>query len=112
MTFHDDETVLSGNRELIERELTRSVAQVLHLVPGRPGADQRSLRELGVDIVLSVAFVHAERGTEASFAAEVAAFCAPTAAGDDAGAASLAPRQPNPALRQLSSALRHVSGAQ
>lgn len=74
MTFRDDEIAFPGNREMIERELSKSVAQVLHLVPGRlPG--HRSLQEVGVDMVLSVAFVRANRDTGSSFAAEIADVC-------------------------------------
>jgi hypothetical protein len=74
MTFRDDEIAFPGNREIIERELSKSVAQVLHLVPGRL-AGHRSLQEIGVDIVLSVAFVRADRNTAASFAADVVDAC-------------------------------------
>jgi hypothetical protein len=74
MTFRDDEIAFPGNREIIERELSKSVAQVLHLVPGRL-AGHRSLQEIGVDIVLSVAFVRADRNSAASFAADVADAC-------------------------------------
>jgi hypothetical protein len=74
MTFRDDEIAFPGNREVIERELSKSVAQVLHLVPGRL-AGHRSLQEIGVDIVLSVAFVRADRNAAASFAADVADAC-------------------------------------
>lgn len=76
MTFRDDEIAFPGNREIIERELARSVAQVLHMVPGRT-AGHRSLQEIGVDIVLSVAFLHAQRGRESAFAADVADACTP-----------------------------------
>jgi len=72
MMLRDAEIAVPSNRELIERELTRSVAQVLHLMPG-PAAAHRSLQEVGVEIVLSVAFVRATRGAESSFAADVAA---------------------------------------
>lgn len=74
MTFRDDEIAFPGNREVIERELSKSVAQVLHLVPGRL-AGHRSLQEIGLDIVLSVAFVRADRNSAASFAADVADAC-------------------------------------
>jgi hypothetical protein len=74
MTFRDDEIAFPGNREMIERELSKSVAQVLHLVPGRlPG--HRSLQEVGVDMVLSVAFVRANRLAASSFAADIADAC-------------------------------------
>lgn len=74
MTFRDDEIAFPGNREMIERELSKSVAQVLTLVSGRhPG--HRSLQEIGVDIVLSVAFVRASRESASSFAADIADVC-------------------------------------
>src|SRR5262245_32988063 len=74
MTFRDDEIAFPGNREMIERELSKSVAQVLTLVPNRlPG--HRSLQEVGVDIVLSVAFVRATRESHATFAADIADAC-------------------------------------
>lgn len=76
VTLRDDEIAFAGNRELIERELARSVAQVLHLMPGRAAA-HRPLQEIGVDIVLSVAFLRAARGTESTFAADLAGACAP-----------------------------------
>jgi hypothetical protein len=75
MTFQDDEIAFSGSRELIERELSRSVAQVLHLMPGT-ATDNRSLQEVGVDLVLSVAFLRAKTGAESYFAADLAAACA------------------------------------
>jgi hypothetical protein len=71
MTFRD-ETAFPGNREILERELSRSVAQVLHLVPGRTNAGHRSLQEVGVDLILSVTYVRATRHHEAAFAAELA----------------------------------------
>jgi hypothetical protein len=74
MTFRDDEIAFPGNREMIERELSKSVAQVLHLVPGRFGG-HRSLQEVGVDMVLSVAFIRAGRHDAATFAADVADAC-------------------------------------
>jgi len=74
MTFRDDEIAFPGNREMIERELSKSVAQVLTLVPGRhPG--HLSLQEIGVDIVLSVVFVRASRESASSFAADIADVC-------------------------------------
>jgi hypothetical protein len=77
MTFRDDETAFPGNREMIERELSKSVAQVLTLVPGRlPG--HRGLQEVGVDIVLSVAFVRASRDSASTFAADIADACSAT----------------------------------
>jgi hypothetical protein len=76
MTLRDDEIAFAGNRELIERELARSVAQVLHLMPG-PAAGHRPLQEIGVDIVLSVAFLRAARGAEPMFAADLAGACDP-----------------------------------
>jgi hypothetical protein len=78
MTFRDNEIAFPGNREVIERELTKSVAQVLHLVPGK-AAGHRSLQELGVDMVLSVAFVRADRNSAAMFAADIADVCSPGA---------------------------------
>jgi hypothetical protein len=78
MTFGDDEIAFPGNREVVERELAKSVAQVLHLVPGK-AAGHRSLQEVGVEIVLSVAFVRADRGSAATFAADVADVCSPDA---------------------------------
>lgn len=74
MTFRDDETAFPGNREIIERELSKSVAQVLTLVPGRVQGS-RSLQEVGVDIVLSVAYVRASRESHPSFAADIADAC-------------------------------------
>jgi hypothetical protein len=74
MTFRDDEIAFPGNREMIERELSKSVAQVLHLIPGRFGG-HRSLQEVGVDLVLSVAFIRAGRHDAATFAADVADAC-------------------------------------
>jgi hypothetical protein len=73
MTFRDDEIAFPGNREIIERELSKSVAQVLHLVPGK-GAGHRSLQEVGVDIVLSVAFLRAttDQQEPLTFAAQIA----------------------------------------
>lgn len=77
MTFRDDEIAFPGNREMIERELTKSVAQVLHLIPGRlPG--HRSLQEVGVDMVLSVAFVRANRLAASAFATDIADACGAT----------------------------------
>lgn len=76
MTFRDDEIAFPGNREMIERELSRSVAQVLHLVPDRT-VGHRSLQEVSVDMVLSVAFLRARNGSAATFAAEVADACTP-----------------------------------
>lgn len=74
MTFRDDEIAFPGNREMIERELSKSVAQVLTLVPGRhPG--HLSLQEVGVDMVLSVAFIRASSATASSFAVDVADAC-------------------------------------
>lgn len=74
MTFRDNEIALPGDREVIERELTRSVAQVLHLVPGRT-AGHRGLQEVGVDIILSATFVRARSGPPATLAATVADAC-------------------------------------
>src|SRR5213080_4944583 len=74
MTFRDDEIAFPGNREMIERELSKSVAQVLTLVPGRVQG-HRSLQEVGVDIVLSVAFVRATRESAPHFAADIADAC-------------------------------------
>ncbi|HET9139816.1 hypothetical protein [Actinophytocola sp.] len=76
MTFRDDEIAFPGNREMIERELSRSVAQVLHLVPDR-SVGHRSLQEVGVDIVLSVAFLRARADAPAAFAADLADACTP-----------------------------------
>jgi len=74
MTFRDDEIAFPGNREMIERELSKSVAQVLTLVPGRlPG--HLSLQEVGVDMVLSVAYVRASHESASSFAADIADAC-------------------------------------
>jgi hypothetical protein len=74
MTFRDDEIAFPGNREMIERELSKSVAQVLTLVPGRvPG--HLSLHEIGMDIVLSVAYVRASRESASTFAADIADAC-------------------------------------
>ena len=74
MTYRDDEIAFPGNREMIERELSKSVAQVLTLVPGRhPG--HLSLQEVGVDMVLSVAFIRASRESASAFAADVADAC-------------------------------------
>jgi hypothetical protein len=78
MTFRDDEIAFPGNREMIERELCRSVAQVLHLVPDR-AVGHRSLQEVGVDIVLSAAFVRARRDAPQAFAADLADACTPGA---------------------------------
>ena len=72
--IRDDEIAFPGNREMIERELSKSVAQVLHLVPGRlPG--HRALQEVGVDMVLSVTFVRASQHAASSFAADIADAC-------------------------------------
>jgi hypothetical protein len=77
MTFRDDEIAFPGNREVIERELSKSVAQVLTLVPSRlPG--HRSLQEMGVDIVLSVAYVRISRDSASTFAADIADACSAT----------------------------------
>jgi hypothetical protein len=65
----DDEIAFAGNRDVVERELTRSVAQVLLLVPGK-AAGQRSLQEVGVEIVLSVAFVRADSGPASEISRE------------------------------------------
>lgn len=78
MTFRDDEIAFPGNREVIERELAKSVAQVLHLVPGK-ASRHRSLQEVGVDIVMSVAFVRANRESAGAFAADLADACTPGA---------------------------------
>jgi hypothetical protein len=74
MTFRDDEIAFPGNREMIERELGKSVAQVLTLVPGRL-LRHLSLQEVGVDMVLSVAFLRASRESAATFAADIADAC-------------------------------------
>lgn len=73
MTFRDDEIAFPGNREVIERELSKSVAQVLHLVPGKI-AGHRSLQEVGVDMVLSVAFLRVSNDQQgaSTFAAQIA----------------------------------------
>jgi hypothetical protein len=74
MAFRDDEIAFPGNREMVERELSKSVAQVLTLVPGRlPG--HLSLQEVGVDMVMSVAFIRASRESAGSFAADIADAC-------------------------------------
>jgi hypothetical protein len=57
VTFRDDE-IAAGFREMLERELTKSVAQVLHLLPGTHAAHRR-LHDVGVEFVLSVAFIRA-----------------------------------------------------
>ncbi len=75
MTFRDDEIAFPGNREMIERELSKSVAQVLTLVPGRLPR-HLCLSDVGVDLVLSVAYLRAANGSASGFAADIADACA------------------------------------
>jgi hypothetical protein len=59
---------------MIERELSKSVAQVLTLVPSRL-TGHLSLQDVGVDMVLSVAFLRASHESASSFAADIADAC-------------------------------------
>lgn len=63
MTFRDEDCAFPGNREILERELSRSTEQVLRLAP-RPPAGRRTLHELGRDMVLGVQFVKLAEDTE------------------------------------------------
>lgn len=82
MRLPDEDISFSGSCEMLERELTKSVAQVLHLLPGTHDA-HRTLHEVGVELVLSVTFVRAaDRRGDASILARQAADA--VAAGDAA----------------------------